>query len=40
MKKLKRYAESAKLIEANKEYNSKEALEIVDKMPKAKATER
>ena len=36
MKKSKRYAESAKLVEANKEYNIKEALEIIEKMPKTK----
>jgi large subunit ribosomal protein L1 len=35
----KRYAESAKLIDAKKEYNIKEALEIVEKMPKAKFDE-
>ena len=32
----KRYAESAKLVEANKEYDIKEALEIIEKMPKTK----
>ena len=36
MKKSKRYAESAKLVEANKEYDIKEALEIIEKMPKTK----
>ena len=32
----KRYAESAKLVEANKEYDIKEALDIIEKMPKTK----
>ena len=32
----KRYAESAKLVDSNKEYEIKEALEIIEKMPKAK----
>jgi len=36
---MKRYNESAKLIEKNKKYEIKEALEIVDKMPKAKFDE-
>ena len=36
MKKSKRYAESAKLVEANKEYDIKEALDIIEKMPKTK----
>jgi len=40
MKKLsKRYAESVKLVEANKEYEISEALEIIEKMPKAKFDE-
>ena len=40
MKKLaKRYAESSKLVEKNKEYEIKEALELVEKMPKAKFDE-
>ena len=40
MKKMsKNYAESVKLYEAKKEYNIKEALEIVEKMPKAKFDE-
>ena len=40
MKKLaKRYAESAKLVEKNKEYDIKEALELIEKMPKAKFDE-
>ena len=36
MKMSKRYAESAKLVEANKEYDIKEALDIIEKMPKTK----
>ena len=32
----KRYAESAKLVDSNKEYQIKEALEIIEKMPKTK----
>jgi len=40
MKKLsKRYAESVKLVETNKEYEISEALEIIEKMPKAKFDE-
>ena len=40
MKKMaKRYAESAKLVEKNKEYDINEALEIIEKMPKAKFDE-
>ena len=39
MKTGKRYAESVKLVEKNKEYSIKEALEIVEKMPKAKFDE-
>ena len=40
MKKLaKRYAESTKLVEKNKEYDIKEALELIEKMPKAKFDE-
>ena len=39
MKVGKRYAESAKLVDRNKEYGIKEALEIVEKMPKAKFDE-
>ena len=30
----KRYAESVKLVEANKEYDIKEALDVIEKMPK------
>jgi len=36
MKMSKRYAESAKLVDSNKEYEIKEALEIIEKMPKTK----
>lgn len=32
----KRYAESVKLVEANKEYDIKEALDVIEKMPKTK----
>ena len=32
----KRYAESKKLVDSNKEYDIKEALEIIEKMPKTK----
>lgn len=40
MKKLaKRYAESVKLVEKDKEYTIEEALKIIDKMPKAKFDE-
>ena len=40
MKKLaKRYAESVKLVEKDKEYEIKEALDLVKKMPKAKFDE-
>ena len=40
MKKVaKRYAESSKLVEKNKEYEIKEALELIEKMPKAKFDE-
>ena len=40
MKKMtKRYAESAKLVEKDKEYEIKEALDIIEKMPKAKFDE-
>ena len=35
----KRYEESGKLIEANKKYSINEALEIIEKMPKAKFDE-
>ena len=36
MKMSKRYAESAKLVDSNKEYGIKDALEIIEKMPKTK----
>ena len=36
MKISKRYAESAKLVDSNKEYEIKEALEVIEKMPKTK----
>ena len=39
MKLAKRYAESAKLVDKTKEYSIKEALEIVEKMPKPKFDE-
>ena len=40
MKKLaKRYAESVKLVEKGKQYEIKEALDIIEKMPKAKFDE-
>ena len=39
MKQGKRYGESAKLVEKNKLYPIKEALEIIEKMPKAKFDE-
>ncbi len=32
----KRYVESVKLVEANKEYDIKEALDVIEKMPKTK----
>ena len=35
----KRYAESAKLVDKTKEYEAKEALEIIEKMPKPKFDE-
>ncbi len=39
MKLAKRYAESAKLVDKTKEYDVKEALEIIEKMPKPKFDE-
>ncbi len=39
MKKGKRYAECAKLVDKNKEYEIKEALDIIQKMPKTKFDE-
>ena len=35
----KRYAESVKLVDKTKEYDIKEALDIIEKMPKAKFDE-
>ena len=39
MKIAKRYAECSKLVDKNKEYEIKEALELIEKMPKAKFDE-
>ena len=39
MKKSKRYVESAKLVDSNKEYEIKEALEVIEKMPKTEFDE-
>ena len=39
MKVAKRYAESSKLVDKNKEYEIKEALELIEKMPKTKFDE-
>ena len=39
MKKSKRYVESAKLVDSNKEYEIKDALEVIEKMPKTKFDE-
>ena len=39
MKMSKRYAESVKLVDKTKEYDIKEALEIIEKMPKTKFDE-
>ncbi len=39
MKMSKRYAESAKLVDKTKEYDIKEALEVIEKMPKTKFDE-
>ena len=36
MKTSKRYAESAKLVDKNKQYEIKEALDLIEKMPKTK----
>ena len=36
---MKRYNESLKLVEKGKKYGAKEALEIIEKMPKAKFDE-
>ena len=39
MKKGKRYVEAAKLVDATKEYEAKEAFELIEKMPKTKFDE-
>ena len=39
MKISKRYAESVKLVDKTKEYEAKEALEVIEKMPKTKFDE-
>ena len=39
MKKGKRYVEAAKLVDSEKTYNVKEALDIIEKMPKTKFDE-
>ena len=39
MKVSKRYAESAKLVDKTKQYDAKEAIEIIEKMPKTKFDE-
>jgi len=39
MKKGKRYIESAKLVDNSKLYDAKEALELIEKMPKSKFDE-
>ena len=39
MKKGKRYQEAEKLIDSSKAYSAKEALEVIEKMPKAKFDE-
>ena len=39
MKRGKRYQEAAKLVDSSKEYEAKEALEIIEKMPKPKFDE-
>ena len=36
MKTSKRYAESVKLVDKTKQYDIKEALELIEKMPKTK----
>ena len=36
MKRGKRYQESAKLVDASKVYEAKEALDVIEKMPKTK----
>ena len=39
MKRGKRYAACAELVDQNKEYTAQEALELIDKMPKTKFDE-
>ena len=39
MKKGKRYVEAAKLVDSTKEYEAKEAFELIEKMPKSKFDE-
>ena len=39
MKRGKRYQEAAKLLEKGKEYEAKEALDVIEKFPKAKFDE-
>ena len=39
MKQGKRYEEAKKLLEKGKEYDAKEALDLIEKMPKAKFDE-
>ena len=39
MKKGKRYVEAEKLIDSSKDYSAKEALETIEKFPKAKFDE-
>ena len=39
MKRSKRYTESEKLVDKNKLYTIKEALEVIEKMPKTKFDE-
>ena len=39
MKRGKRYQEAAKLVDSSKLYEAKEALEIIEKMPKPKFDE-
>ena len=39
MKKGKRYVEAEKLVDSSKDYSAKEALEVIEKFPKAKFDE-
>ena len=39
MKRGKRYQEAAKLVDSTREYEAKEALELIEKMPKPKFDE-